>query len=149
MSSPVVTIAQLQELLDATRFSRALKMRVERIGDGSCRISVPFVRDFERPGGIVAGLVFVTAADVAVWLAINTKLGMEDRSVTADMSTSFLSPLAEAALYCDAQITKIGRALIYATARCENGAGQTLAQHIVTYARTKQPTVKGDSSRMT
>lgn len=135
MSGKAATVADLQALLDETRFSRMLKMRVERIGDGSARVSVPFDPEFERPGGIVAGLVFVTAADVAVWLAIKTRLGMEDSSVTADMSTSFLSPLSRATLYCEAHVTKIGRSLVYATARCENGDGLVLAQHIVTYAR--------------
>ena len=136
MSSPAASLDQLQALLDETRFTRLLKIRVERIGDGSCRVSTPFDADFERPGGIVAGLVFITAADVAVWLAIKTRLGMGDASVTSDMSTSFLAPLVGGTLYADAQITKIGRRLINATARCEDATGKTLAQHIVTYARS-------------
>jgi uncharacterized protein (TIGR00369 family) len=136
MSSPAVSLEQLQALLDKTRFTGLLKLRVESIGDGSCRVSAPFDPQFERPGGIVAGLVFITAADVAVWLAIKTRLGMEDASVTSDMSTSFLAPLVGGTLYAQAQITKIGRRLINATARCEDAAGKALAQHIVTYART-------------
>ncbi len=128
-------MGQLQALLDDTPFSRMLGMRVESAGDGTCRVSVPFNPQLERPGNIVAGLVSVTAADVAVWLAIKTRLGMDDASVTADMSTSFVAPLVHATLYCDAAITKIGRSLIYGTARCEDESGRTLAQHIITYAR--------------
>jgi uncharacterized protein (TIGR00369 family) len=135
MTAPLVSTAQLQALIDETRFTRMLGMRVESIGDGTCRISVPFNREFERPGGIVSGLVFITAADVAVWLAIKTRLGFEDMSVTADMSSSFLAPLAGGTLYADAQITKIGRRLINATARCECESGKLLAQHLVSYAR--------------
>jgi uncharacterized protein (TIGR00369 family) len=130
-----VTVDQLQALLDETRFTRLLMIRVESIGDGACRISVPFNREFERPGGIVSGLVFVTAADVAVWLAIKTRLGFADMSVTADMSSSFLAPLAGGSLSADAQITKIGRRLINATAQCHDESGKLLAQHLVTYAR--------------
>ena len=130
-----VSVAQLQALLDETRFAHMLRIRVESIGEGSCRISVPYDPQFERPGGIAAGLVFVTAADVAVWLAIKTRLGYDDKSVTADMSSSFLAPLVNGTLYAEAQITKLGRRLINATARCEDASGKLLAQHLVTYAR--------------
>lgn len=135
MSSPLVSVGQLQDLIDATRFTSMLGIRVETIGDGTCRISLPFNKEFERPGGIVSGLVFTTAADVAVWLAIKTVLGMADMSVTADMSSSFLAPLAGGTLYANAQITKLGRRLINATARCEDASGKALAQHLLTYAR--------------
>jgi uncharacterized protein (TIGR00369 family) len=135
MSASLVSVAQLQGLIDETRFTRMLSIRVESIGDGTCRISLPFNPEFERPGGIVSGLVFVTAADVAVWLAIKTRLGFADMSVTAGMSSSFLAPLAGGVLYAEAHVTKIGRRLINATARCEDDSGRPLAQHIVTYAR--------------
>jgi uncharacterized protein (TIGR00369 family) len=139
MGVPLVSVAQLQALLDETRFTRMLSMRIESVGDGACRLSVPFSPEFERPGGIVSGLVFVTAADVAVWLAIKTRLGFADMSVTAEMSSSFLAPLAVGSLYAEAQIIKIGRRLINATARCEDESGKPLAQHLVTYARQTTP----------
>jgi len=135
MAVSAVSVAQLQALIDETRFTRMLSMHVESIGDGTCRISLPFNKEFERPGGIVSGLVFVTAADVAVWLAIKTRLGFADMSVTADMSSSFLAPLAAGTLYAEAQISKIGRRLINATARCEDASGKLLSQHLLSYAR--------------
>ena len=52
-------------------------------GDGECTLLVPFRKDFERPGRVVAGPLFMAAADVAMWLAIITRLGVSDGSVTA------------------------------------------------------------------
>ena len=130
-----VSAARLQALLDETSFARMLRVRVEAIGEGSCRISLPFDPHFQRPGGIVGGLVFVTAADVATWLAIKTRLGFDDMSVTAEMSTSFLAPLSGGTLFAQARLTKVGRRLINAIAHCEDAAGKMLAQHLVTYAR--------------
>lgn len=69
------TAEELQRLLAAVPFTRRYGFKVTAIGDGVCTLEVPFQAEFERPGGIVAGQVFMAAADVAVWLAIMTRLG--------------------------------------------------------------------------
>src|ERR1700687_4233521 len=82
---------ELEHLLTAVAFTRNLGFTLSGIGDGQCSIKVPFQEAFERPGGVVSGQVFMAAADVAMWLAIKTKLGLADSSVTAEMKTNFLS----------------------------------------------------------
>src|SRR5260370_18713779 len=83
---------ELEQLLADVAFTRSFGFGVNGIGDGQCSIDVPFQEAFERPGGIVSGRVFMAAADVAMWLAIKTKLGLSDSSVTAEMKTNFLGP---------------------------------------------------------
>src|SRR5712692_8362350 len=90
------TESELQQILAEVAFTRNFGFRLHSIGDGECAISVPFQLAFERPGGIVSGQVFMAAADVAMWLAIMTKLGKTDMSVTAQMSTAFLDAVREA-----------------------------------------------------
>jgi len=81
---------ELEQLLSDVAFTRNFGFVLQGIADGQCSINVPFQAAFERPGGIVSGQVFMAAADVAMWLAIKTKLGMTDSSVTAEMKTNFL-----------------------------------------------------------
>src|SRR5215471_15549726 len=81
---------ELEQLLAQVAFTRNFGFTLHSIEDGQCTIDVPFQEAFERPGGIVSGQVFMAAADVAMWLAIKTKLGMTDSSVTAEMKTNFL-----------------------------------------------------------
>src|ERR1700678_3071273 len=81
---------ELQQLLDGVAFTRNFGFVVNRIAEGESSIDVPFQEAFERPGGIVSGQVYMAAADVAMWLAIKTKLGLADASVTAEMKTNFL-----------------------------------------------------------
>ena len=50
----------------------------------------------------MAGPVLMAAADVAMWLAILTKLGIDDAAVTSHMT----------------KILKLGRRMIYGEARC-------------------------------
>ena len=85
------TRGELERLLAEVAFTRNFGFALESIADGECAISVPFQAAFERPGGIVSGQVFMAAADLAMWLAIKTKLGLADASVTAEMKTNFLA----------------------------------------------------------
>lgn len=85
-----VTEGELHALLSEVAFTRQYGFRLHAIGDGECTLEVPFQEMFERPGARVSGQVFMAAADVAMWLAVMTRLGTDDRSVTSDMTTAFL-----------------------------------------------------------
>jgi len=130
-----VTDAELRALLADVPFTRAYGFRLSSIADGQCAIDVPFQKTFERPSGIVSGQVFMAAADVAMWLAIMTKLGRTDASVTAAMTTAFLGSAKEEAFRCTARILRLGRRLVYGVAESVGTDGRLLAHHTVTYAR--------------
>ena len=133
-----VSEAELRAILARVPFTRAYGFRLASIGEGACVLDVPFRKTFERPGGIVSGQVFMAAADVAMWFAIMTRLGKTDRSVTAQMSTSFLGVAKHEPFRCAARVLKLGRRLVYGVAECVNGEGRLLAHHSVTYARPGQ-----------
>jgi uncharacterized protein (TIGR00369 family) len=133
---------ELQQLLSEFAFTRNFGYVVRELGDGECSIDVPFQTDFERPGGIVSGQVFMAAADVAMWLAIKTRLGLADSSVTAEMKTNFLSGAKRSDFRCNAKVLKLGRRLIYGVAECVDGGGNLFTHHTLTY-------IRGDSSPRT
>ena len=126
---------ELEQLLRDVAFTKNFGFKVQGIADGQCTILVPFQVEFERPGGLVSGQVFMAAADVAMWLAIKTKLGMADSSVTAEMKTNFLSSARQEAFSCTAKVLKLGRRLIYGVAECVDNNGRLLSHHTLTYIR--------------
>jgi uncharacterized protein (TIGR00369 family) len=126
---------ELRKLLADVVFTRNLGFVLQKIDDGECTLDVPFQEAFERPGGIVSGQVFMAAADVAMWLAIKTRLGLADGSVTAEMKTNFLGGAKRESFRCSAKVLKFGRQLIYGTAECVSADGRLLAHHTVTYIR--------------
>jgi uncharacterized protein (TIGR00369 family) len=126
---------ELAQLLASVAFTRNFGFALREIRDGLCSIDVPFRTDFERPGGVVSGQVFMAAADVAMWLAIKTKLGLNDSSVTAEMKTNFLSRARNEGFRCSARVLKLGRRLIYGVAECVGSDGRLLTHHTVTYIR--------------
>src|SRR5258708_2746169 len=136
---------ELEQLLSDVAFTRNFGFVLHEIADSECSIDVPFQAAFERPGGIVSGQVFMAAADVAMWLAIKTKLGMADSSVAAEMKTNFLGGAKQEGFRCTAKVLKLGRRLIYGVAECVDGRGRLLTHHTVTYIRAEQ-SVGGDAS---
>ena len=129
------TEAELQRVLDQVAFTRAYGFRVRAIAPGQCTLDVPFQPLFERPGGIVGGQVFMAAADVAMWLAIMTRLGAGDGSVTATMTSAFLDTARHEPFRCSARVVKLGRRLVYGVAESVSGEGRLLTHHSLTYAR--------------
>ncbi|PYN84965.1 MAG: phenylacetic acid degradation protein [Candidatus Rokuibacteriota bacterium] len=129
------TEADLRRVLEGVAFTRSYGFRLRAIADGPCTLEVPFQAAFERPGGIVSGQVFMAAADVAMWLAIMTRLGPADESVTAGVTSAFLGAARREPFRCTARIVKLGRRLVYGVAESVGGDGRLLAHHTLTYAR--------------
>jgi uncharacterized protein (TIGR00369 family) len=128
---------ELTRLLKEVAFARKFGFALGETKDGECSIEVPFQDWFERPGGIVSGLVFMSAADVAMWLAIKTRLGAADASVTAEMKTNFLGSAKRSGFRCTAKVLKFGRRLIYGVAECVGSDGKLLTHHTITYIRAE------------
>jgi uncharacterized protein (TIGR00369 family) len=129
------TDSELRHLLAQVSSIKHYGFQLHSFSDGECTILVPFHEELQRPGGIVGGQVFMAVADVAMWLAILTRLGPQDGSVTAEMKTNFLSGARQEDILCVARILKLGRRLIYGVAECTNRAGKLLTHHTITYIR--------------
>jgi acyl-coenzyme A thioesterase PaaI-like protein len=130
-----VTLEELKQILSESAFARIYNFKVHSIASGECTLIVPFQEDLERPGGIVAGSIFVTAADVAMWLAIMTLLGKDCLSVTTELSTAFLNSAKQEDFKCTAKILKLGQIQIYGVAECFNMTDKILTHHTITYLR--------------
>lgn len=144
MSHTAVTEAELRELLAELSFVRDYGFRLHEVAEGRCTIDVPFQEWFARPGGFVSGPAFMAAADVAMWLAVMTRLGRERASAagevdaaffTAEMKTAFLSAVRREDFRCDARILKLGRRLIFGVVECATLDGRLLTHHSLTLIR--------------
>src|SRR5437879_12953546 len=102
------TEAELRGLLEEVAFTRAYGFRLQAIDEGQCTLEVPFQAAFERTGGIVSGQVFMAAADVAMWLAIMTRLRPRAGWVAAGMTSAFLRAGRREPLRCAARRGELG-----------------------------------------
>src|ERR687888_1122343 len=131
-----ISAGELEDVLARAAFARVYDFRLHSFSPGECVIEVPFKPELERPGGIVAGTAYMTAADVVFWLAIVTRLGVAaETSVTVNMTTAFLSPAREEPFRAAGRVLRQGRTLVYGTAECATLDGKLLPHHTLTYTR--------------
>ena len=135
MKKPAASIADLQQLLDGESFVETWQFRVVDADGDQCTVALPNRPALERPGGIVNGPALVAAADVAMWLAIKSRLGMAHDALTSDLNTVFLSPAKTKVVYCTARILKAGTRRFFGTAECHDNAGKVFTHHTLTYVR--------------
>jgi acyl-coenzyme A thioesterase PaaI-like protein len=129
-----VSVSELNELLAAHEFTRRPGFQVTWIGNGECELSVPYSAEYERPGGVASGQLYMHAADVAFWLALKTRLGLEDGSLTSGMTTAFLDSARREGFGCRARLLRLGARLAYGEAEC-SVEGRLLTHHTLTYVR--------------
>lgn len=123
-------------MLDGAEFTSAYGFRVRTVGGGEAVLEVPFMKRWERPGGIVSGQVYMNAADCAMWVAILGSYGRGPMTVTTQLDTAFIAAAREEDITCSARILRNGRQLIYGIADCHGADGRLLSHHMLTYART-------------
>ena len=127
--------AQLQKLLDRSRFLRPYGFRVITADERKCTLELPHKPALERPGGIINGPALMAAADCAMWLAIKARIGVESDALTSELNTAFLAPAKGGHVYCTARILKMGRRSIYGVAECHGKKGNLFSHHTLTYVR--------------
>ncbi len=93
-----------------------------------------------RPGDTVSGPTMMELADVALYVAILSRVGPLGMTVTTDFTCHFLSkPRADRALMARASLLKIGKRLVIGEAELYSEGESTLLAHVVaTYALPPQ-----------
>ena len=125
--------AELQKLVDRSRFIRHYGFRVVSASARACTIELPHRPLLERPGGIINGPALMAAADCAMWLAIKARIGIDKDALTSQLNTAFLNAAKGEHVYCTARILKFGRRAIYGTAQCHSRGGEVYSHHTLTY----------------
>lgn len=112
------------ELTDVQRFLDdnfapwvlALSPTVTSASAAGVTLDIPITADIARVGGIVSGQALATLADTAMVLAAGAHLGRMVPVATVTLDTQFLRPGSGETIRAEAEITRAGRALIFA--RC-------------------------------
>jgi len=109
-----ITAEQVRALCEsALPWAVDMGMKVESIGAGQCRVSLPYRELFSRPGGTVAGPVLMGLADFAMYVAVLSAIGQVELAVTTNLTCNFLRRPKPAAVIGEARLLKVGRRLAY------------------------------------
>ena len=113
------------------------KCVIESLGDGEAVLSHPVGQDEIRPGGTVSGPVLMELADVALYVALFTRIGIVPLAVTTNLTTNFQrKPPGDRPVMARCRMLKVGRSqamgevFLYSEGRPED----TVAHVVGTYA---------------
>lgn len=105
-----ITAEEFTRLIEETiPLTRQLKVRVDTLGPGWARITLPGSTEWIRAGGTVSGPAIMALADTALYAAVLTRIGLEPMAVTSDLSIRFLRAPAPEDLRSEARVLRLGR----------------------------------------
>jgi len=136
-----ITAAELDEIVAAgIPWATDLGLRVEAIGEGTCRARLPFGNRKVRPGGTVAGPMLIALASYAAYVAVLSAVGRIEEAAVIHQSADFFRGTAGDVI-AEARILNQGRRLIATETRLLAAAPPDLllAQVAATYSLPSRP----------
>lgn len=92
-------------------FVGQLGIKVVSMSDGAARLRLPFHDDFLRPGGTISGPVLMGLADLAMYAAVLSRIGLVETALTVTLNITFLRRPQPADMVADAKLFKLGKRL--------------------------------------
>ncbi len=108
-------LAMAQKVLEAQPFSRLVRARVTRFGEGAATLEIGVREELQQQNGFVHGGVLAYAADNSITFAAGTTLG--PAVLTSGFSIQYVRPATGVALVARAVVVHSGRR--QAVVRCE------------------------------
>ncbi|MEU5576698.1 PaaI family thioesterase [Streptomyces huasconensis] len=110
-----IDLARAQKVLDAQPFSRLVRARITRFGEGAATLEIGAREELRQQNGFLHGGVLAYAADNSITFAAGTTLG--PAVLTSGFSIQYVRPATGARLVAHAVVVHTGRR--QAVVRCE------------------------------
>jgi acyl-coenzyme A thioesterase PaaI-like protein len=108
------------------------KCIVEEVGDRSATVSHPIGPAQLRPGDTVSGPLLMTVADVALYVAILSTIGLVPLAVTTSLTINFLrKPSARNPIVGVCKLMKVGRILVVGEVALYSERNDEMVAHAV------------------
>jgi uncharacterized protein (TIGR00369 family) len=89
----------------------------EEIGTGYAVARMKYNERYLRPGRYIAGGMLMTLADMAIYYAILSLVGLKPMTVTNEFKMNFLRPALDGDVLARAEVLKAGRRIVYGEIR--------------------------------
>jgi uncharacterized protein (TIGR00369 family) len=93
------------------------RWRVVDLQHGLASVRLDYDDAFVRPGGTISGPTLFTLADLTLWAAVLSVVGMQPLAVTTQMSIHFLRRPPPAPLVARCEVLRAGRRLVHGDVR--------------------------------
>lgn len=130
----IITKEAAQAYFDAgfNSWIKALKLTIDDIRPGFVRMRMPVTDAVRRSGGMVCGQAIMALADTAMVFATASTAGRFIPMTSVNMQTTFLRAAEGEEMFCDVEIVKRGKRLVYGDINIHMGDPEIVASHITT-----------------
>jgi uncharacterized protein (TIGR00369 family) len=134
-SPPVMTVDELQRLLDGAFPGSRTSYEIEEVTSSSARMLFRVDESVSRPGNTVSGPSLMALADCAAWIVIMAQIGPVALSVTTSLHIDFLRKPEMVDVEAVATLLKLGKRLgVAEVAMYSVGSDDVVAKAQVTYS---------------
>lgn len=131
-----ISEAELDEIVAASiPWVSDLGLRVEAIGEGTCRARLPYDGRKVRPGGTVAGPMLIALASYAAYVAVLSVAGRVELAAVISQNANFFRGAAGDVI-AEARVLSRGKRLVTTETRllAADAEDRLLAQVTATYS---------------
>ncbi|MEX2476735.1 PaaI family thioesterase [Marinobacter sp.] len=108
----IITFEELKAFLDEQFPQGAAYGTLQKLGDGWAEMKLDVDEEHLRPGGTVAGPAMMGLADVTLYAALLSRIGLVPLAVTTNLNINFLrKPVAHSPIWARATMLKVGRTM--------------------------------------
>ena len=130
---PVMTIAEIETLMDQTFPSWRTFSAITGMGEHDITLRMPFRKDLVRAGGTISGPALMALADTAAYYVTLAHAGPVPSAATANLDIHFLVRPKPADITAVATMLRLGRRLAVSKVDLLS-EGELVAHATVTYA---------------
>lgn len=114
--------------LELAPITKLLGVRPKSLGEGQAVVTMEVGEHLHNAMGILHGGVFLDLADVAMGVAMATRVEPGEGFSTIHSDISYLRPVTEGVLTARARVVQRGRTTAHLECEIEDDAGRTLAR---------------------
>ena len=132
----MITFEELQAFLSEQFPQGAAYGTLQKLGDGWAEMKLDVDEEHLRPGGTVSGPAMMGLADVTLYAALLSKIGLVPLAVTTNLNINFLrKPVAHQPIWARATMLKVGRTMGVGEVFVKSeGADEPVAHSTMTYS---------------
>jgi uncharacterized protein (TIGR00369 family) len=118
MGQSTVTKEILEQLVkEHCPFLEDFGFQCEELGNGYAVVRMRYDERYLRPGRYITGGMLMTLADIAIYYAILSVVGLKPMTVTNEFKINFLRPAVGGDVLARAEVLKAGRRIVYGEIR--------------------------------
>ncbi len=119
------------KLAGKTPYYEFLKFDIEEVGDGFCRIRLPYRKEVTHPYGFIHGGAIASLLDSASVMALLSLLEDDKKVATLEIKVNFIRP-ADEDIVGEAKILRVGSRTAVADGSCFGKGGELIAKSLAT-----------------